>query len=175
MEWAWSFFSEYKLTNSQNKPQRPLLMMLKTTSIQRTCWHWPLDGMQSKITIVLLDLYLSSISVKITFKVFRPINRVLLFIFTRFESHDRVPQHRTRCAIIDYFLESVTSDCYDCSDNCGSQIKCQGLFFIPNVFAIILCCKWQILPIKAIKKSKSAIFQWKKNCNYVTRLSAFSL
>ena len=82
---------------------------LKTTSIQRTCWHWSLDGMQSKITIVLLDRYLSSISVKTTFKVFRPINRIFPFIFTRFKSHDRVPQHRTRCAIIDYFLQSVTT------------------------------------------------------------------
>ena len=48
---------------------------------------------------------------------------------TQCESYDRKPQHRTGYAITDYFLESGTSNCDDCSDNCGYQTKCQGLLF----------------------------------------------
>ena len=41
----------------------------------------------------------------------------------------------------------------------------KGYYFIPNVFAIIIFCKWQILPSqfsKAIKKQHISIFLGKK-------------
>ena len=55
----------------------------------------------------------------------------------------------------------------------------KGYYFIPNGFAIIIFCKWQILPSqfsKAIKKTiHQHIFRKKMNFKYITRLSAFFL
>ena len=57
-----------------------------------------------------------------------------------------------------------------------SNVK--GYYFVPNVFAIILCCKWQILPSQGNKKEQISNFSMKKElriCNTPVGIFPFYL